>query len=76
MPKTAASQSRWIHETVNAQGQPSGGRIRGDISSHIFDVVTPAESLALYNSVATNRQLANSCGSCHNAVTDDLDYAY
>lgn len=76
MPKTAASQSRWIHETVNAQGQPSGGRIRGDIASHVFDVVTPAESQALYNSVATNRQLANSCSACHNSVTDNLDYAY
>ncbi|MBM3289320.1 MAG: hypothetical protein FJY92_04140, partial [Candidatus Hydrogenedentes bacterium] len=76
MPKTASSQSRWIHETVNAQGQPAGGRVRGDMASHIFDIVSPAESQALYNSVATNRQLANSCGSCHNDITDDLDYAY
>ncbi|NUM52031.1 MAG: carboxypeptidase regulatory-like domain-containing protein [Candidatus Hydrogenedentes bacterium] len=76
MPKTAASQSRWIHETVNSQGQPAGGRIRGDVASHVFDVVTPAESQALYNSVTTNRQLANSCSACHNSITDDLDYAY
>jgi len=76
MPKTAASQARFIHETVNANGQPSGGRIRGDISSHVFDIITPAVSQGLYNNVATNRQMPNSCGSCHNSVSDNLDYSY
>ncbi|MBI2421383.1 MAG: hypothetical protein HYV27_01040 [Candidatus Hydrogenedentes bacterium] len=76
MPKTAASQSRFIHESVNDAGQPSGGRIRGDISSHIFDVITPAESQALFNSTTVNRQLPNSCGSCHNDLAGGIDFAY
>jgi hypothetical protein len=76
MPKTAASQARFLKEGVDANGQPSGGMIRGDISSHIFDVITPAASQALYLTAASNKQLPNSCGSCHNSVSDDLDYAY
>ncbi|MBI2435300.1 MAG: carboxypeptidase regulatory-like domain-containing protein [Candidatus Hydrogenedentes bacterium] len=77
MPKTAASQSRFIHEQVNEQGQPSGGRIRGDISSHVFDIVTPAASQVLFNTAASNKQMPNSCGSCHNTLAaDDPDYAY
>ncbi|MBI4556134.1 MAG: carboxypeptidase regulatory-like domain-containing protein [Candidatus Hydrogenedentes bacterium] len=76
MPKTAASQSRFIHETVNAQGQPSGGRVRGDISSHVFDIITPAESQALFLTATSNKQMPNSCGSCHNDLVGGLDYAY
>lgn len=76
MPKTAASQSRFVKEQVDGDKQPAGGMVRGDISSHIFDVITPAESQALYITATTNKQLPNSCGSCHNSVSDDLDYAY
>ncbi len=76
MPKTAASQSRFIHEAVNAQRQPTGGRVRGDISSHVFDVITPAQSQALFYNTATNNQLPNSCGSCHSSITGGIDYSY
>jgi predicted CXXCH cytochrome family protein len=68
MPKTAASQSRFIHEVVTA-GQPTGPRIRGDISSHQFDVIWPAQSQVLFNAGGANRQLPNGCGSCHNTLT-------
>lgn len=76
MPKTAASQSRFIHEAVNSSGQPSGGRIRGDISSHVFDIVTPADSQALFYNASSNKQMPNSCGSCHNNYVEGPDYAY
>jgi predicted CXXCH cytochrome family protein len=66
MPKTAASQSRFMHESVNAQGQPSGRRIRGDVSSHLLAVILPVQSEVLYTSGGDNNQLPNSCGSCHN----------
>lgn len=76
MPKTAASQSRFIHEVVTA-GQPTGPRIRGDVSSHQFDVIWPAVSDVLFTSGVSNRQLSNSCGSCHNTIMGILpNYAY
>jgi len=68
MPKTAASRSRFIHESVDAAGQPAGRRITGDISSHVFDIVTPATSQSVFLNNASNNQLANSCGSCHNSI--------
>lgn len=77
MPKTAASQSRFVHETVNASGQPSGPRIRGDISSHIFDYVSPSDSQVLFNAGGNNNRMPNSCGSCHNDIAGiDPNYAY
>jgi predicted CXXCH cytochrome family protein len=68
MPKTASSRSRFIHDSVDAAGQPSGRRIAGDISSHVFDIITPATSQSVFLNNATNNQLPNSCGSCHNSV--------
>ncbi|MBI4957086.1 MAG: carboxypeptidase regulatory-like domain-containing protein [Myxococcales bacterium] len=65
MPKTAASQSRFLHETVT-NGQPSGARVRGDISSHVFDFISPAASQVLFNAGGANNRMPNSCGSCHN----------
>jgi predicted CXXCH cytochrome family protein len=72
MPRTAASESRWVHESVDAQGQPSGPRVRGDVSSHAFDIVTPAASQALFNAGGANNQLSNSCGGCHTTGTGIL----
>lgn len=70
MPKTAASQSRFIHEQVSAGMQPTGPRIRGDVSSHVFDVITPAASQALFTApdAGSNIQVSNSCGGCHNTL--------
>lgn len=69
MPKTAASQSRFVHEAVDGAGQPVGPRVRGDVSSHAFDIITPAASQVLKNAGGANSQLPNSCGACHNALT-------
>ncbi len=69
MPRTAASQSRWIHDAVDANRQPVGPRVRGDVSSHVFDIITPAASQVLFNAGGANNQLSNSCGGCHNART-------
>jgi predicted CXXCH cytochrome family protein len=76
MPKTAASQSRFVHEQVSTGQQPSGPRIRGDISSHVFDAIWPAVSESLYLTETTNRQIPNSCGSCHNAVVGATPAGY
>ena len=77
MPKTAASQSRFVHEQVGATLQPAGPRIRGDVSSHFFDIVWPATSETVFVNNATNNQLSNSCGSCHNTLVNVLpNYAY
>ncbi len=69
MPRTAASQSRWIHDAVDANRQPTGPRVRGDVTSHAFDIITPAASQVLFNAGGANNQLSNSCGGCHNART-------
>jgi hypothetical protein len=69
MPKTAASQSRFWHELVDAQGQPAGPRIRGDVSAHDFRLISPAQSQTLFVLGGKDSQLPNSCGSCHNALT-------
>lgn len=77
MPKTAASQSRFMHESVSAQGQPSGARIRGDISSHVFDTISPSDSQVLFNGGGNNNRMPNSCGSCHNDLAAiQPNYAY
>jgi hypothetical protein len=77
MPRTAASQSRWVHQSVDSSRQPTGPRVRGDVSSHLFDIITPAASQSLFNGGGANNQLANSCGNCHNAVTGvQPQYAY
>jgi predicted CXXCH cytochrome family protein len=68
MPKTASSQSRFMHESV-VNGQPAGARIRGDVSSHQFDVVMPAVSEVLFTAGGSNNQMPNSCGSCHNRIS-------
>jgi hypothetical protein len=69
MAKTAASQGRFVHEQVSAGLQPSGPRIRGDISNHGFDVIWPAVSQSLQlDPAATQKNLPNSCGSCHNSL--------
>jgi predicted CXXCH cytochrome family protein len=77
MTKTAASQSRFVHEEVSTGLQPSGARIRGDISSHQFDVVWPAQSESVLRNNATNNQMSNGCGACHNALAGVApNYAY
>jgi len=78
MPKTAASQSRFVHEGVNATTmQPSGARIRGDISSHYFDIIWPATSESVLINFTSNNLVSNSCGSCHNSLVGILpNYAY
>jgi predicted CXXCH cytochrome family protein len=77
MPRTAASQSRFIYDGVNAQLQPAGSRVRGDVSSHVFDVIMPAQSQALYIAGGANNQMPNSCASCHNTLGGIApDYAY
>lgn len=71
MAKTGASQSRFIHEQVSAGMQPTGPRIRGDMSNHRFDVIWPAASEALQRDTdpaKTQKNLPNSCGGCHNAL--------
>jgi predicted CXXCH cytochrome family protein len=68
MPKTAASQSRFLHEQVSLGLQPTGPRIRGDVSSHFFDVIWPAQSEVVFDNFTSNNQLSNSCGSCHNRL--------
>ncbi len=70
MPKTAASQSRFMHVSVDAQNQPAGKRIRGDVSSHVFDAIMPVQSEVLFTSGGQNNQMPNSCGSCHNGIAD------
>jgi predicted CXXCH cytochrome family protein len=71
MVKTAASQSRFVHEQVNAGLQPTGPRIRGDVSNHRFDVIWPAASESLQRDTdpaKTQKNLPNSCGGCHNSL--------
>ncbi|MBI4515550.1 MAG: hypothetical protein HY699_07020 [Deltaproteobacteria bacterium] len=64
MPKTAKSQGQWTKENGR-----SGTIMWGDISSHQFAPIWPSVSSAM-KLAGQSEVIPNSCGVCHNALTD------
>jgi hypothetical protein len=54
-----ASSARWVNT-------PGGEQVRGDIRSHLFDVVLPSASLSTARAATRNADvMPNACSECH-----------